>query len=217
MLSFLRGADPARTDSAAHNPIVFEDGRSRVHFHSPNSSFMMTHTIPPTTTEHGASILQPPFHYHIHQTERFRVRSGTAIFWKGIDSDPWVTLSSETGTPSTGEVAARRYHRFENGSQTENLVLDVQLDPEDNEAEQRFFRNFFGYLDDCNKSNAAPSIFQLMVFLHQADTPLALPLPNEWLGLWVSRALLIVVAFWGRWILGYKSTYPEYYQEKKIK
>lgn len=93
--------------------------------------------------------------------------------------------------------------------------MDVQLDPKDNDSEQRFFRNFFGYLDDCKNHKVAPSLFQLIVFLHQADTPLALPLPNEWLGIWASRLFLIIMAFLGRWVLGYKTTYPEYYIEKK--
>ena len=174
----------------------------------------MRHTIPATTAEHGASIIEPPFHYHIYQTERFRVVSGEGVFWRGIDSKPWATLSSKSSAQSAA-VEPRRYHRFENASKTEDLVIDVQLDPEDDEGEQRFFRNFFGYLDDCKSHKVAPSFFQLMVFLYEADTPLALPLPYEWLGVWVSRLFLIAVAFVGHWVLGYRTSYPEYYAEKK--
>ncbi|KIV78420.1 hypothetical protein PV11_10140 [Exophiala sideris] len=215
MLSFLRGADPPRTNIATNNPIVFEDGRSSVQFHSRSSEYMMTHTIPPTTQDHGASLVQPPFHYHIYQTERFRVRAGTATFWRGIGSAPWITLSAEPGKPSTGQVGPGRYHKFENASKTQDLVIDVQLDPEDYEREQKFFRNFFGYLDDCRKLKVAPSLFQLLVFLHEADTPLGLPLPHERLGVWASRAFLIGMASCGRWLLGYKATYPEYYEDRK--
>ena len=175
----------------------------------------MTHTIPPTTREHGESIVQPPFHYHVHQSEKFHVVSGEGAFWIGLDSKPCMTLSSKPGQQSTGGVEAKRYHRFENASKIDDLVIDVQLDPEDYANEQRFFRNFFGYLDDCKKNKVAPSLFQLLVFLHSADTPLALPLPNEWLGVWVSRVFLIGVAFWGRWMLGYKTNYPEYFEERK--
>lgn len=95
--------------------------------------------------------------------------------------------------------------------------MDIHLTPEDYENEQRFFRNFFGYLDDCKKSKTEPSLFQLLVFLHSADTPLALPLPTEWLGRIVSRIFLIVVASWGRFMLGYKDNYPEYYEAGKSK
>jgi len=215
MFSFLRGAESSRTNIATNNPIVFEDGRSSVRFHSRNSGYMMTHTIPPTTPEHGPSLVQPPFHYHIYQTENFRVRSGTATFWRGIGSEPWTILAAEPGKQSTGQVGPRRYHKFENASKTQDLVIDVQLDPEDYEREQKFFRNFFGYLDDCRKSRMAPSLFQLLVFLHEADTPLGLPLPNERLGVWASRAFLVVMAFSGRWLLGYKATYPEYHEDRK--
>jgi hypothetical protein len=94
-------------------------------------------------------------------------------------------------------------------------VVDVQLNPEDYESEQRFFRNFFGYLDDCRKSKTEPSPFQLFVFLHAADTPVALPLPNEWLGVIASLVFLNVMAFVGRLLLGYRVSYPEYYEEGK--
>lgn len=96
-------------------------------------------------------------------------------------------------------------------------MVDIHLTPESYENEQRFFRNFFGYLDDCKKAKMEPSLFQLLVFLHSADTPLALPLPNEWLGTIVSRIFLILVAYFGRYVLGYQDSYPEYYEEGKSK
>jgi len=96
-------------------------------------------------------------------------------------------------------------------------VLDIHLTPEDYQNEQRFFRNFFGYLDDCKKAKTAPSLFQLLVFLHSADTPLALPAPTEWLGRILSRVFLIVVAYWGKFVLGYRDNYPEYYEVGKSK
>lgn len=95
------------------------------------------------------------------------------------------------------------------------------MDPEDYEIEERFFRNFFSYLNDCKRAKQAPSIFQLFVFLHSADTPLAIPLPNvplaEFVGIYLSWVLMIAVAFVGRFILGYKPSYPEYYSGTKSK
>jgi mannose-6-phosphate isomerase-like protein (cupin superfamily) len=175
----------------------------------------MTHTIPPTTPEHGASIIEPPFHYHIHQSEKFHVRSGTGNFYKGLDPKPFATLTA--GAQETAFIPAGLYHRFENASKTEPLVVDIHLTPENYQSEQQFFRNFFGYLDDCKTAKTAPSLFQLLVFLHRADTPLALPLPWHWLGVLVSRVFLIGVAGVGRWILGYQSNYVEYYEEEKSK
>jgi len=177
----------------------------------------MTHRLPPTTKENGISIIQPPFHYHIYQSEYFNVRSGTGNFFRGQDPKPFIQLSSEEGKPKQASIPAGQYHRFENASATEDFVLDIHLTPEDYENEQRFFRNFFGYLDDCKKAKKEPSFFQLLVFLYSADTPLALPAPTEFIGRWASRVFLIVVAGWGRWVLGYKSSYPEYYEEGKSK
>lgn len=215
MFSFLRGVGPIRTHNAANNPIYYDGGRSTVTFREPNSEYCMTHTIPPDTEEHGGSVLTPPPHYHIYQDEHFHVRKGVGNFYCGLGSTPFAILTGGLGKQSTTSIKAGRYHRFENASKTEDLVVDIHLSPESYESEQRFFRNFFGYLDDCKKAKTAPSFFQLLVFLHSADTPLAVPLPWEGLGRVASRILLTFTAFWGKWILGYRDTYLEYYEEGK--
>jgi len=216
MLSFLRAPHPARTTNTASNPVKYDNGRSVVEFHGPDSNYIMTHTLPPTTPEHGVSVLEPPFHYHIHQLEKFHVRSGAGRFWKGLDPEPFI-LSAAPGEQANAMIPKSTYHRFENSSETENLVIDIHLTPESYEGEVQFFRNFFGYLDDCKTAKTEPSLFQLLVFLHRADTPLALPLPWHWLGVIVSRAFLIGIAGVGRWVLGYQSNYEEYYEEGKSK
>lgn len=216
MFPFLRGVGPIRTHNAANNPIIYDGGRSSVTFREPNSEYCMTHSIPPETEEHGLSVLTPPFHYHVYQDEHFRVQKGVGNFYCGPGAKPAVVLSGPGGGgQSTFTIKAGRYHRFENASKTDDLVVDIHLAPESYESEQRFFRNFFGYLDDCRKAKAAPSFFQLLVFLHSADTPLAVPLPWESIGKIASRILLTATAFWGTWILGYRDTYPEYYEEGK--
>jgi mannose-6-phosphate isomerase-like protein (cupin superfamily) len=217
MFSFLRAASSPRTNNAENNPIIYEAGKSSVTFAKPGSDYIMTHRIPPTTKENGASIIEPPFHYHIYQDEYFHVQSGTGRFYRGVEHEPFAVLTDEPGGKATASVKAGRYHRFENASDTRDLVVDIHLTPESYEDEQRFFRNFFGYLDDCKTAGTAPSFFQLMVFLHSADTPLAVPLPSEWLGKVASRLLLWAAAGWGRFILGYKQSYPEYYEEGKTK
>lgn len=217
MFSFLRATSPPRSNSASKNPIIYEGGLSSVTFHKPGADFIMTHRIHPTTPENGVSIIEPPFHYHIHQTEYFKVQSGTANLYRGLDARPFITLSDAPGGQRTASIQAGRYHRFENASKTEDLVIDIQLTPETYENEQRFFRNFFGYLWDCKMAKKEPSLFQLMAMLHSADTPLALPLPSEWLGRIFSRVFLVLVAGWGRWGLGYQDSYPEYYEEGKSK
>lgn len=215
MFAFLRPAHPPRTNSATKNPIMYEDGRASVTFAAPGSKYIMTHRLPPTTKAHGTSIIEPPFHYHIHQDEFFQVQSGRGNFFRGLASEPFATLSAAPGAQSKASVEAGRYHRFENASDVEDLVVDIHLTPESYESEQCFFRNFFGYLDDCKTAGTAPSFFQLMVFLHAADTPLAVPIPPEWLGKVLSRLLLWGAAYWGRYVLGYKTCYPEYYEDSK--
>ncbi|EXJ79533.1 hypothetical protein A1O3_07812 [Capronia epimyces CBS 606.96] len=215
MFAFLRAPLPPRTNNAANNPIIYEKGLSSVKFHAPESKYVMTHQIPPTGGENGDSVITPPFHYHIYQDEYFYLQKGTAIIFRGLDPNPFATLSEDGQRTAT--IPAGRYHRFENASKTDDLVIDIHLTPESYENEQRFFRNFFGYLDDCKSAKTAPSFFQLMVFLHSADTPLALPLPTEWIGRIASRILLFTAASWGSWILGYKQSYPEYYEPSKSK
>ncbi|KAH8170685.1 hypothetical protein LIA77_09466 [Sarocladium implicatum] len=213
MLSFLRAAHPPKTNNAANNPISYDDGRSSVTFAEPGSEYIMTHRLPPPSTSHPPSIVVPPFHYHIYQDEFFRVQSGSGHFYRGTSPQPFATLSASG--QRTASIKAGRYHRFENASSSEDLVVDVHLTPESYEAEQRFFRNFFGYLDDCRRAGQTPSFFQLMVFLHDADTPLAVPVPWEALGKVLSRLLLWGAAGWGRFVLGYGTSYAEYYEERK--
>lgn len=213
MFALLRGASPPRNNQASANPVVYEEGRSSVHFHAPESSFVMTHRIPPTTKEHSFSIIQPPFHLHVYQDEFFNVQSGSGRFYKGIDPKPFAILSADGNRKAW--IPAGRYHRFENASETEDFVVDVHLTPESYENEQKFFRNFFGYLNDCRLAKVEPSVFQLMVFLYSADTAFALSLP--WESNRLSRLFTCILAYWGSWGLGYKTSYDEYYELGKSK
>jgi hypothetical protein len=158
----------------------------------------------------------PPFHWHINQTEHFSIVQGTCHLFKDTAEKPWVTLSATNSSfPKTAAIPKKVYHTIHNASTAEPMVLNVNLTPEDAEGEQRFFRNFFGYLDDCKTAGVRPSIFQLFVFLKEADTPLGVRLPSRWLSLLASRILLSSVAWYGRYILGYKMSYPEYYDDGK--
>ncbi|KEF63717.1 uncharacterized protein A1O9_01695 [Exophiala aquamarina CBS 119918] len=215
MFALLRPPLPARTERANQNPILYENGRSSLEFRDAGAEYTLRNVHPPMAKGEAPSIMVPPHHYHINQSEHFRIVSGSVNIFKGLDPRPWKVLSHKDGYEKTAMIAKKFYHRIENASPTESLVLDVHLAPEDYENEQRFFRNFFGYLDDCKTAQVAPSLFQLLVFLHSADTPLALPISESWLGIIASRIFLIGMAFWGRWILGYQTTYAEYYQEKK--
>ena len=123
-----------------------------------------------------------------YQDENFRVLGGRGDFYIGLDTQPAAMLEAAPGaaaaatgsTAQTVTIKAGQYHRFENASATEDLVVAaVPLTPERYEGEACFFRSFFGYLNDCKTSATEPSVFQLMVFLDAASTPLGIPLPWE--------------------------------------
>ena len=215
MFTFLRGQDPPRTTNASNNPIIYDDGRSSVTFQAPGSQYIMTHRIPPTTIEHGISIVAPPLHYHIYQDEYFHVQSGIGNFYRGFDKTPFAVLSGSPGAQSAASVQAGQFHKFENASQTTDLVVDIHLTPETYENEQRFFRNFFGYLDDCRATKRVPNLFQLLVMLDSANTPVAVPMPWGWMARLASRLLTTGGALVGRWVFCFQSSYPEYYEEPR--
>lgn len=215
MLSILRAPIPPRANRASDNPVLYEDGASALEFHAAGSDYVLRNTHPPWD-DNKPSIVVPPLHYHIKQTEHFKIVSGECHLFKDTDLHPWKTLSAdESDGPKTASIPPETYHTIHNASKTKPLVLDVKLTPEGYEAEQRFFRTFFGYVDYCRRAGSAPSIFQLMVFLRAADTPLGLPMPTIWLRIAVSRIFMDAMGWRGKWMLGYEESYEEYFAEKK--
>ncbi|PWY91699.1 hypothetical protein BO94DRAFT_377632 [Aspergillus sclerotioniger CBS 115572] len=222
MFSFLRSPLPPRVNRASQNPIIYEDGRSSVAFYPPDTddNYVFRTTLPPRTSNSSTSILEPPLHYHTYQTETFRIVKGSIYLYRGLDPKPWKQLTANNTTTTTeaeltATIQPKTYHRLQNASATEELIFDVRLAPVNHAIEERFFRNFFGYLDDCRAAQQTTSIFQLMVFLYHADIPLALPLPWHGVGVVVSRVCTMVGAMWGVWVLGYRVSYEEYYEGRK--
>lgn len=215
MFSFLRPPMPPKTNQADESLVIFENGASCLEFRKASSDYFLRNKHPPFDKDHP-SIMVPPFHFHIRQTEHFRIVSGECHLFKDTDDQHWKILSTKDPDALKNVfIPPNEYHTINNASTTEPLVLDVSLTPEDKDGEERFFRNFFGYLDDCKKVNQEPSLFQLMVFLRSSDTPLGLPVKPKWLALLVSWIFMHTMGLFGRWILGYQSTYEEYYHEKK--
>ena len=211
MLSFLAQRTP-RTNTANLNPIPYEDGRSSQHFFNPQAKYMVCDTSPATTAEYR-SFFNPPMHFHKYQTEEFHVVSGTARFF----------LDGATHIRKPGDIQfipMGSYHCYENASEDgEDLVIEFRLDEQKWEMEERFFRNFFGYLDDCRKAKQSPSLFQLMRFLYSVNAPLAIPVPGPaWVGRQVSWVVVLIMGLVvGEWLLGCKESYDEYYAGKKVK
>jgi hypothetical protein len=80
-----------------------------------------------------------------------------------------------------------------------------------------FFRNIYSYLDDCQRQGVELSLPQLLLFMDSAEVSLAIPGPAPVMR-WLSWGLGVVVGRWiGGYVLGYKSSYPEYFDEKMVK
>jgi mannose-6-phosphate isomerase-like protein (cupin superfamily) len=198
MFSFLRPSLPPKTNTVTSNHITYEDGASSVKFYKAGSDYILENVHQPFNKDRP-SIMTPPPHYHVHQAEHFRIVSGSVDIFRESIKTPWMTLSADNSDAlKTASIPKRVVHTIKNASAADKLVLDVSLTPEDYEAEQKFFRNFFGYLDYCRMAGSPPSIFQLRVFLNSANTPIALPLPGM-VAFIASRVFLFVMSWWGKW------------------
>ncbi|CAG8955680.1 hypothetical protein HYFRA_00010945 [Hymenoscyphus fraxineus] len=213
MFSFLRGVTPARRHTANISTITYENDTSSQTFHGNKAPYFVTHTIP-----NKKSFLNPPTHLHLFQTEDFLVEKGTGIFYQPTASNPAHRKVVKTAGDPPVHLPMGTYHRFENASDSEELVVKLRIDPPGSNAvnEEQFFRNFLGYLEDCRIHGSEPSIFQLELFLYTVDVSLAIPCPgSDGVKWWVSRIVMFILGVViGEWMLGYKRTYPEYYSGK---
>ncbi|KAF2230699.1 hypothetical protein EV356DRAFT_508329 [Viridothelium virens] len=214
MLSFLAAKSPQRTRVAHQNPFPLEDGRSKCEFTSKDSKYSVKQWCPA-----GSRIMNPLLHIHHSQTENFYVREGTGVWTMPYHDDPTkrrftVSASAKSEEDRKVFIPLGEYHRFENLDPNQVLVIEASYDRPEYESEEMFFRNFLTYLSDCEKARMAPSVYQLNAFLHQFRCPPALPVPGpKWVKYWYSCFMCwfqgVVV---GQWILGYETTYPEYYE-----
>ena len=78
---------------------------------------------------------------------------------------------------------------------------------------EKYFRNLLGYLDDCQRANVHPDLFQILLILHDNQTSLAVTKIPEKVRKFVSKWILGYVGgkIIGEKILGYRSSYAEYY------
>lgn len=208
MLSILRARSPTRRHTASQKTIEYEDGRCSQTFYGPSQEYFVQHVVPDST-----SLMNPPPHIHFFQTEQFWIEKGNGVWYL-----PTAAAASQREQPrsagQTIDLPMGTYHYFRNLSDSEPLVVRFRIDPRmDCVAGEAFFRNFFGYLDDCRREGSQPSIFQLQLFLHTVQSGIAVPVPGpdavKW---WVSRVFMLVLGVViGEWVLGYRRRYPEYY------
>ena len=203
MLSFL-ARSPAKSPQAHVDTIHTEDGQTAIKFFTNDSKAEYGMKL---QAKAGATIHVPPYHWHKYQTETFLVHSGTMR----------VTLEGQDRLIPAGRsttIEPGLYHTFANDSDTEQLVVSIGLDPLERDRDEAFFRNLYCYLDDCQKTGMAPNLAQLCLFLYFFDCFLAIPGPR-FAARPFSQALVFVLGVAiGKWLLGFKESYPEYYKKQ---
>ncbi|RDW70962.1 hypothetical protein BP6252_07525 [Coleophoma cylindrospora] len=201
-----------------------ENGRSSVSFHSDTNSssrrafhVFMVPPCEPGENPKDNSIIIPPFHAHPNQEEMFLVTEGTALFHLN---------RKQILVPTDSDITIPRgdYHKFANASSTETLTLQGWYSPAEPAREERFFRNLYGYLNDATAGGVGAtmlgnaSIAQIALFAWEADMPIcepmvALGVPQR-IGIPIAYGLTwFLGVFVGKWMLGYKASYEEYYHE----
>ncbi|MCJ1475486.1 hypothetical protein MMC13_004149 [Lambiella insularis] len=160
-------------------------------------------------TPRAQDLITPPYHWHWRQTETFQVKRGSFIF----------TLEGRDSTVRAGDPevvippGARHTFRADPDCQEEYCKVEITAQPGDSGISERFFRNLYSYLEDCERVGSSPRLPQLLLFMYEAEVSLALPGPRV-LANPASWLLSYVVGKWGGWALGYKSSYKEYFDER---
>jgi hypothetical protein len=212
MLSFLANP-PKRTHTASLDPLPLV-GHYSSSFPIPSKPSIIANRqlLPPYS---GPSTFgTPPYHYHLRQYKTFTVESGNLLVT--VDSEKTVVKTGESVTVQPGQ-----YHTFRNASESEDLQILIELLRLDGNVgmfEEKFLRNSFSYGLDCKRDGnvGEPSPWQMMLFLWDAGTFLAFPIKGvpkiiqkgiSWVVMFVGGVVI------GERLLGYKRTYPEYYNE----
>ncbi|KAK6005275.1 hypothetical protein QM012_008054 [Aureobasidium pullulans] len=211
-----------RTRTAEADTMVNCDGARTTKWHTPRSGDsvleIQTYPDPSKMTETHFSILRPPKHWHWLQEELFVVTQGSFIFTlngketKISATDPSPRVSITPGSPHTfnPDPAYKGPCVIEISAKTSPLSSETTAT--DLGVSERFFRNLYSYLDDCTRQNVSPSLPQLLLFLDSAEVSLAWDIGPRWLMHYLSWGLGVVVGRWiGGGLLGYKASYPEYY------
>ncbi|KAF2152401.1 hypothetical protein K461DRAFT_146181 [Myriangium duriaei CBS 260.36] len=161
------------------------------------------------------NVLIPPPHWHWYQDEYFHIRQGRYLFT--LEGKTFPVSASD---PQPVRIPATARHTFKvDPTHQGPCTIEISTDTsplQDGKADvagasERFFRCIYSYLDDCHSQKVAPSLPQLLLMLHDAEISLAFPGP-AWLMRWVSWGFGLVIGKGvGQYLLGYRSTYPEYY------
>ena len=203
-----------RTRTAHLKRVYYEDGRSWAE--ASLDGWSTTQCVPPNGKH---TFMNPVLHRHTYQVEFFEVLSGQGMWTLhkgGWLRDEVQQIHLKAGDKITIPKAAA--HRFENTSGDENLVIRASYNPEDFALEEQFFRNVFGYFDDCRKAGVDASLFQASRYAYTMAMPICISPGPEWIAKWVDHGMLVLFGkVVGHWILGYPASYPEYFDNTKSK
>lgn len=200
----------SRTNFAAQNPILFDNGRGAQGFYKPDNSFFGWEVIPHDNcwSDGSPSFMAPISHFHLLQEEKFHVQSGSGY---------WYVQGRKIRLNAGDDLAIPRFrpHRFESipNEKQEPLVILYRYDSQRWEMEERFFRNVLPYFWDCRRAGVEPSPLQTCVFLSDCWMPGdIIPCPGgDYVRCLVNTLFMWVMAAIGILLFGYKRSYEEYY------
>jgi hypothetical protein len=129
--------------------------------------------------------------------------------------------SVKTAADGTIKIPMRARHTlWVDPACEEECILEVTADESSggDGMTEKFFRNLYSYIDDCYTHKTPPSLPQLLLFLHSAEVSLAFPGMPGFLSQWLGYGMGLVIGnLIGRYVLGYKDSYPEYFDPKMVK
>ncbi|KAF7289347.1 RNA-binding protein [Mycena indigotica] len=148
------------------------------------------------------STATPPYHWHLYQTETFDVNSGILCY----------LLDGKEGKLRAGEsvtIVPGRWHTFWSDPDS-GVDLDVNITVRGGPNpgfDEKFVRNFYGYLSSCTMQSLAPNPIQMLTFMYSADVVLDMPLG-------LGRPANYVLGNWLGWLGGFKTEYTAFSEEK---
>ena len=159
--------------------VPYQNGSRHVHWETPpgGQSVLIVEEIDPVYGRHlpdDKNLTRPPYHWHWRQMEHFTIRQGAMLFTMEGKSFRWTAADGVLDIP----IGLRHTFKTDPDCQ-ETVIFQITADPEEeNGMSERFFRNIYAYIDDCDKAKVAPSLVQLLMFLDSAEVSLGLPGPR---------------------------------------
>ncbi|OAA77643.1 Cupin, RmlC-type [Akanthomyces lecanii RCEF 1005] len=220
-LFFLRAGQPSRRSNWDQAIVALPDSANRTfefHFEWQRGLFVNVQHFPaaafPDAQQNKGdgekdTLYYPPPHYHLFADEYFLVTQGAGT-WHLWDRDVRLAAGDKVKVP------ARAWHWFEGDPSPDRpLATEIYFDKGDAVMEERFFRNVLGYLADCHREEVEPSICQLLLFFYSFEMVPGLRIARwETLNLVLNTAIMYVGSAIGM-LLGYRSSYDEYYKAQK--